>query len=236
MKVTASDRRLPRRQALPAHRPGRLPAAPPEDCQGQARRQDAGRVRRQLRHRRRLSPRWRGSSARTVFAFSRSQTGTHVENADDVQAALQQAYDATGRIDFVVNTAGVLPTGDLADGPRGDDRAATRGQLPGAGDRSPRRRSATSLPRRATCSCSRRAPTPAAGPATASTPRRRPPSSTSPRRSPTSGPDSASGSTASTPSAPSTPMRYAPSARSRPTPCCRPCRWRSPRSTCSCPT
>jgi 2-C-methyl-D-erythritol 4-phosphate cytidylyltransferase len=50
-----------------------------------------------------------------VFAFSRSQTGTHVECADEVRAALRQAHDATGRIDFVVNTAGVLHTGKLAD-------------------------------------------------------------------------------------------------------------------------
>jgi ribitol-5-phosphate 2-dehydrogenase (NADP+) / D-ribitol-5-phosphate cytidylyltransferase len=51
----------------------------------------------------------------TVFSFSRSQTGTHVENACDVKAALEHAHDATGRIDFVVNTAGVLRTGNLAD-------------------------------------------------------------------------------------------------------------------------
>jgi 2-C-methyl-D-erythritol 4-phosphate cytidylyltransferase len=50
-----------------------------------------------------------------VFSFSRSRTGTHVENAADVEAALRQAYDATGRIDFVVNTAGVLWRGELAD-------------------------------------------------------------------------------------------------------------------------
>jgi 2-C-methyl-D-erythritol 4-phosphate cytidylyltransferase len=50
-----------------------------------------------------------------VFAFSRSQTGTHVECAGEVRAALRQAHDATGRIDFVVNTAGVLHTGRLAD-------------------------------------------------------------------------------------------------------------------------
>jgi 2-C-methyl-D-erythritol 4-phosphate cytidylyltransferase len=50
-----------------------------------------------------------------VFAFSRTQTGTNVENADDVHVALQQAYDATGCIDFVVNTAGELKTGNLAD-------------------------------------------------------------------------------------------------------------------------
>jgi ribitol-5-phosphate 2-dehydrogenase (NADP+) / D-ribitol-5-phosphate cytidylyltransferase len=50
-----------------------------------------------------------------VFSFSRSQTGTHVENAADVEAALRQAHDATGRVDFVVNTAAVLGTGPLAD-------------------------------------------------------------------------------------------------------------------------
>ena len=50
-----------------------------------------------------------------VFSFSRTQTGTHVESAADVAAALQQAHGATGRIDFVVNTAGVLSMGKLAD-------------------------------------------------------------------------------------------------------------------------
>src|SRR2546430_7767931 len=50
-----------------------------------------------------------------VFAFSRSQTGTHVECAGEVRAALRQAHDTTGRIDFVVKTAGVLHTGRLAD-------------------------------------------------------------------------------------------------------------------------
>jgi ribitol-5-phosphate 2-dehydrogenase (NADP+) / D-ribitol-5-phosphate cytidylyltransferase len=50
-----------------------------------------------------------------VFSFSRTQTGTHVESAADIAAALRQAYDATGRIDFVVNTAGVLPMGKLAE-------------------------------------------------------------------------------------------------------------------------
>jgi 2-C-methyl-D-erythritol 4-phosphate cytidylyltransferase len=50
-----------------------------------------------------------------VFSFSRTQTGTHVESAADVAAALQQAHGATGRIDFVVNTAGMLSMGKLAD-------------------------------------------------------------------------------------------------------------------------
>lgn len=50
-----------------------------------------------------------------VFSYSRSETGTHVENADDVRAALAKAYDESGRIDFVVNTAGLLRTGSLAE-------------------------------------------------------------------------------------------------------------------------
>jgi 2-C-methyl-D-erythritol 4-phosphate cytidylyltransferase len=56
----------------------------------------------------------RGFGAR-VFTFSRSSTGTHVERPADVQAALREAYDATGRIDYVVVAAGVLPKGPLAD-------------------------------------------------------------------------------------------------------------------------
>jgi ribitol-5-phosphate 2-dehydrogenase (NADP+) / D-ribitol-5-phosphate cytidylyltransferase len=48
-----------------------------------------------------------------VYAFSRSETGTHVESLDDVEKALATAYEETGRIDYVVNTAGVLHTGRL---------------------------------------------------------------------------------------------------------------------------
>jgi len=48
-----------------------------------------------------------------VFRYSRSATRTHVENPADVAAALAQAYSATGRIDYVVNTAGVLRIGRL---------------------------------------------------------------------------------------------------------------------------
>ena len=50
-----------------------------------------------------------------VFSVSRSTTGTHVERAEDVAAALQNAFDATGRIDHVVVTAGVLRMGELAE-------------------------------------------------------------------------------------------------------------------------
>lgn len=48
-----------------------------------------------------------------VFRYSRSATRTNVANPDHVSAALEQAHSATGRIDFVVNTAGVLRIGRL---------------------------------------------------------------------------------------------------------------------------
>ncbi len=44
----------------------------------------------------------------SVFSFSRSQTGTAVQDPSAVEAALAQAYEKTGRIDYVVVTAGVL--------------------------------------------------------------------------------------------------------------------------------
>jgi 2-C-methyl-D-erythritol 4-phosphate cytidylyltransferase len=51
----------------------------------------------------------------TVFAFSRSATKTHVQNSDDVIAALEKTIAEAGRIDYVIVTAGVLHTGALAD-------------------------------------------------------------------------------------------------------------------------
>ncbi|MEQ7123604.1 bifunctional cytidylyltransferase/SDR family oxidoreductase [Actinopolymorpha sp. B11F2] len=53
----------------------------------------------------------------TVYSFSRSATGTHVEEPEHVRAALEKAYEETGRIDFVAVTAGVLHTAALADCP-----------------------------------------------------------------------------------------------------------------------
>ncbi|GAA2692286.1 bifunctional cytidylyltransferase/SDR family oxidoreductase [Streptomyces aculeolatus] len=50
-----------------------------------------------------------------VYPLGRSTTGTHVENPADIEEALRRAYDETGRIDHVVNTAGVLRIGRLAD-------------------------------------------------------------------------------------------------------------------------
>ncbi len=49
----------------------------------------------------------------TVFPFSRTSTGTHIQKRKDVVAALKTAHDATGRVDYVVNSAGVLDIGGL---------------------------------------------------------------------------------------------------------------------------
>ncbi len=51
----------------------------------------------------------------TAFAFSRSMTGTDVANPQDVRRALDTAVSAAGRIDWVINTAGILRRGALAD-------------------------------------------------------------------------------------------------------------------------
>lgn len=49
-----------------------------------------------------------------VRTFSRSSSGTHVENRAEISAVAQQVVAETGQIDYVVNTAGVLPRGELA--------------------------------------------------------------------------------------------------------------------------
>src|SRR3954462_11919146 len=51
----------------------------------------------------------------TVFPFSRSSTQTHVQDPADVRAALEKTMAEAGRIDYVVVTAGVLHTGELAE-------------------------------------------------------------------------------------------------------------------------
>ncbi|WP_121251078.1 2-C-methyl-D-erythritol 4-phosphate cytidylyltransferase [Nocardioides ferulae] len=48
-----------------------------------------------------------------VHVFSRSATNTHVERRADIAAAAEQVLEKTGRVDYVVNTAGVLPRGPL---------------------------------------------------------------------------------------------------------------------------
>ena len=50
-----------------------------------------------------------------VFSFARSTTETHVERRADIALAAQSVLAESGRVDFVVNTAGVLPRGELAE-------------------------------------------------------------------------------------------------------------------------
>lgn len=50
-----------------------------------------------------------------VHTFSRSSTNTHVDRREDIAAAAAEVRQKVDTIDFVVNTAGVLPIGDLAD-------------------------------------------------------------------------------------------------------------------------
>lgn len=57
----------------------------------------------------------------TVFRYSRT-TGTHVEIPGDIEAALAHAHATARRIDYVVNTAGLLRTGKLT-GTSSDDIA-----------------------------------------------------------------------------------------------------------------
>ncbi|MBS4752043.1 bifunctional cytidylyltransferase/SDR family oxidoreductase [Nocardioides sp. zg-ZUI104] len=49
----------------------------------------------------------------TVLSYSRSTTGTDVGRRADIAAAAEDAITKAGSIDFVVNTAGVLPRGSL---------------------------------------------------------------------------------------------------------------------------
>ncbi|WP_423058834.1 SDR family NAD(P)-dependent oxidoreductase [Brevibacterium linens] len=51
----------------------------------------------------------------TVKTFSRSSTKTHINRRDDLVAARDEILAETGRVDFVVNTAGVLPLARLED-------------------------------------------------------------------------------------------------------------------------
>jgi 2-C-methyl-D-erythritol 4-phosphate cytidylyltransferase len=48
-----------------------------------------------------------------VFSFSRSTTNTHVERRTDLRAAIRTVLATTDRIDHVVNSAAVLPRGEL---------------------------------------------------------------------------------------------------------------------------
>lgn len=51
----------------------------------------------------------------TVYTFSRSSTNTHIERREDLRAAIQTVLEESPTIDFVVNTAAILPRGSLVD-------------------------------------------------------------------------------------------------------------------------
>lgn len=53
----------------------------------------------------------------TVWSFSRSETGTDVSEAADIEKALATVHAETGRIDAVILTAGILNRGPIADVP-----------------------------------------------------------------------------------------------------------------------
>jgi 2-C-methyl-D-erythritol 4-phosphate cytidylyltransferase len=50
-----------------------------------------------------------------VFTFSRSSTNTQVERREDIRQAVADVLAATNRVDYVVNTAAVLPRGLLVE-------------------------------------------------------------------------------------------------------------------------
>jgi NAD(P)-dependent dehydrogenase (short-subunit alcohol dehydrogenase family) len=55
-----------------------------------------------------------------VHSFTRSTTNTDVAQLETVSAALRSVYEKTSRIDFVINTAGVLNVGKISDQPLAD--------------------------------------------------------------------------------------------------------------------
>jgi 2-C-methyl-D-erythritol 4-phosphate cytidylyltransferase len=50
-----------------------------------------------------------------VLTFSRSSTGTDVGKRADIVAAASRVIEESGQVDYVVNTAGVLPRGELSE-------------------------------------------------------------------------------------------------------------------------
>ncbi len=61
------------------------------------------------------SPSSRRRTAPNVATYSRSTTQTHVQRREDIATAARDAVERFGSVDYVVNTAGVLPRGTLID-------------------------------------------------------------------------------------------------------------------------
>jgi 2-C-methyl-D-erythritol 4-phosphate cytidylyltransferase len=55
-----------------------------------------------------------------IHSFSQSTTNTDISKLEDVSMALKSVYSKTSRIDFVINTAGVLKIGKISDQPLAD--------------------------------------------------------------------------------------------------------------------
>lgn len=47
-------------------------------------------------------------SGAKIYSFSRSETNTDIANVEDIREALKMVYDKEGKIDSVINTAGIL--------------------------------------------------------------------------------------------------------------------------------
>ena len=169
------DRRLPRRQALPAHQQRRARGPQRRGVPRHAGRQvDRGLRRAATASAADIADAGRASTAPTVETFSRSSTNTHVERRADLVAVAEQVLAET-RPDRLRRGHRRHPAARLAARDhRGDDLRRHRGQLPRAGVHRPGVLPAPARAPAAACCCSPPAPTRAAAAATASTPRRRP--------------------------------------------------------------
>jgi 2-C-methyl-D-erythritol 4-phosphate cytidylyltransferase len=56
-----------------------------------------------------------GNAGADVFGLSRTASGTDITSRDDLDAGLRSVWEQTQRIDYIVNAAAVLHTGELAD-------------------------------------------------------------------------------------------------------------------------
>ena len=93
------------------------PPADPDGLPDGAGRQERRRARRQLRHRRRHRRRSSPASAAPPTPSAGHRPARTSSDAEDVEAALRTAFEASGRIDYVIVTAGVLRRGPLVDTP-----------------------------------------------------------------------------------------------------------------------
>ena len=114
----------------------------------------------------------------TVYTFSRSSTGTHVERAEDVEAALRTRLRGQRPDRLRHRHRGRAAPRAAGRHPDRGDRGGDPGQLHGAGGRRAGRAALPAGDQGPAAALHLAAPTPAAAPTTRSTPRPRPPWST----------------------------------------------------------